>query len=230
MLDIKTHKTILLQILKDIYTDISISSVLGFKGGTACYFFYDLPRFSVDLDFNLLDAGTEKVVFKKIEDILRNYGEIKEKRIKRYTLFFVLSYGQKARNVKVEVNRRSFDSRYEIKNYLGISMLVMDREDMFAHKLVAMLERSQIANRDIFDVWFFLKNSWEINRGIVEKRTGMEFRIYLKKSIGFIDKVSNRNILAGMGELLSEKYKEWIKGNLKKDVLFLLKVKLKNEK
>lgn len=230
MFDIKTHRTILLQILKDIYTDISISSVLGFKGGTACFLFCDLPRFSVDLDFNLLDAGKEKIVFKKIEDILRNYGEIKEKRIKRHTLFFVLSYSKKAQNIKVEINRRGFDSRYEIKNYLGISMLVMDREDMFAHKLVAMLERGKVANRDIFDVWFFLKSNRGINRGIVEKRTGMKFRSHLKKCIEFVGKLSNRNILAGVGELLNEKHRKWIKESLRKDVLFLLKVKLENEK
>ena len=42
------------QILKDIYTDASISSLLGFKGGTCVYLFYNLPRFSVDLDFDLL--------------------------------------------------------------------------------------------------------------------------------------------------------------------------------
>jgi len=27
---------------------------------------------------------------------------------------------------------------------------------MFAHKLVAMTERNKIANRDIFDIYFFL--------------------------------------------------------------------------
>ena len=41
------------QILKDIYTDVSISPLLGLKGGTCAYFFYGLPRFSVDLDFDL---------------------------------------------------------------------------------------------------------------------------------------------------------------------------------
>ena len=31
------------KILRDIYSDISISSLLGLKGGTAAYFFYGLP-------------------------------------------------------------------------------------------------------------------------------------------------------------------------------------------
>ncbi len=54
-LDIARHRTILFQILKDIYSDSEISPYLGFKGGTAAVMFYGLKRFSVDLDFDLLD-------------------------------------------------------------------------------------------------------------------------------------------------------------------------------
>ena len=50
-IDIARHKTILFQILKDIYTDSSISPYMGFKGGTAAYMFFGLERFSADLRF-----------------------------------------------------------------------------------------------------------------------------------------------------------------------------------
>jgi len=230
MLDIRRHKVILIQILKDIYTDISISSFLGFKGGTACYLFYDLPRFSVDLDFDLLDLNKEKIVFEKIKEILINYGELKEKRNKRYTLFFILSYNKGTQNIKVEISKRIFGSGYEIKNYLGISMLVMKKEDLFSHKLVTLLERKKPANRDLFDAWFFLKNDWEINKEIVEKRTGEHFKKYLKRCLKFVKKASEKHLLTGMGELLDEKTKNWVKENLKKDLLFFLKLKLENSK
>ena len=65
-LDYSKHKSILLQILKDIYSDTSIAPYLGFKGGTAALLFYDLPRNSVDLDFDLLDElhdGTQGFAF-----------------------------------------------------------------------------------------------------------------------------------------------------------------------
>ena len=228
-LKITTHRTILLQILKDIYTDTTLGPVLGFKGGTAAHFFYDLGRFSVDLDFDLLDETKEDYVFEKIENILKGFGTIKDNYKKRHTLFFVLSYDDKSQNIKVEINRRSFGSRYELKNYLGISMLVMIKEDMFAHKLVAMLERTNIANRDVFDVWFFLKNNWPINKEIVEKRTEMDFEKYLKKCIKFVESLSDRSILAGMGELLNAKQKVWAKAQLRKGVLFLLKIRLEQE-
>ena len=99
MLDRNFHKTILLQILKDIYTNASIGPALGFKGGTAAHFFYDLDRFSVDLDFDLLKETDEDVVFNPIEGILREYGSIKEKYKKLNTLLFVLSYDEKEQNV-----------------------------------------------------------------------------------------------------------------------------------
>jgi len=70
-LEYSKHKTILLQILKDIYSDVSIASCLGFKGDTAAMFFYDLPRKSVDLDFDLLDETRESDVFEKINKILQ---------------------------------------------------------------------------------------------------------------------------------------------------------------
>ena len=95
MINKSKHQLIMGQILRDIYTDVTISSLLGFKGGTCAYFFYNLSRFSVDLDFDLLniDEKNQKIVFKNIINILKKYGEIKEQRIKRYTIFFLLSYG-----------------------------------------------------------------------------------------------------------------------------------------
>lgn len=227
-LDIAKHKNILLKILKDIYTDTSIGPLLGFKGGTAAYLFYNLNRFSLDLDFDLLDEKKEDYVFKRILEIAKEYGKIKEQRKKRFNLFVLLSYEDGAPNIKIEINCRQFGSRYEIKSYLGISMKVMVKEDMFAHKLVAMYKRLGRANRDIFDVWSFLKNDWPINEGIVKKRTGMKLKEFLEKCINLLEKLPERGILAGMGELLGEKTKIWVKKNLKKDLLFLLKLKLEN--
>lgn len=231
--EITKHKNILIKILKNIYTDQTIGPVLGFKGGTAAYLFYGLNRFSVDLDFDLLDESKEDYVFEKIEKIIKEFGVIKEKYKKQHTLFFILTYTEETPNIpniKVEISRRNFGSGYELKNYLGISMLVMIKEDMFAHKLVAMHERLGRTNRDIFDVWFFLQKDWLINKEIVEKRTGMHLKEFLQKSIDALEKMSNTGILAGIGDLLDTKQKVWAKANLKKDVLFLLKVKLESLK
>src|SRR3989344_7944814 len=122
-LDTSKHKNILIKILKDIYTDATISPLLGFKGGTAAAFFYGLDRFSVDLDFDLLvpsgveglDSDKENYVFDRVKAIIENHGTLKEARKKRFNLLYILSYDDKdinAQNVKVEINRREFGSQY----------------------------------------------------------------------------------------------------------------------
>ena len=230
MLNIEKHKGVLIRILKDIYTDNTLGPVLGFKGGTAALLFYDLSRFSVDLDFDLLDPEQEDYVFERVGKIVAAYGKIKEQKKKHFTLFYELSYSEADHNIKVEINRRNFGSKYEVMNYFGISMKVMDKEDMFANKLVALYERAERANRDIFDVWFFLQNSWPINKELVEKRTGTTFKEFVAKCIEKLEKVSGRAILSGMGELMNARQKDWARAKLKTETLFLLKVMLNNEK
>lgn len=228
--DYSKHKNILLQILKDIYSDTSIAPYLGFKGGTAAMMFYDLPRNSVDLDLDLLDETKEDEVFEKINKIISNYGTVTDSSVQRFNLRNVISYDPKAQNVKVEVNRRQFGSKYEMKTLLGISMLVMVPEDMFAHKLMAMLERIGKTSRDIFDVQYFAKNNWPINHKIVEERSGMPFKQALEKCIEILEKMNNKHILDGLGELLTDSQKDSARAKLKADTIFILKVMLDNEK
>jgi len=229
-LDYSIHKNIQLQILKEIYSDTTLAPHLGFKGGTATLMFYDLDRKSVDLDFDLLDESKEKEVSEKILKIAQGYGEIRESRIKRFNLIIILSYDPKAQNIKIEVNRRKFGSRYELRTLLGISMLVMVKEDMFANKLMAMYERVGKTSRDVFDVYFFTKNNWPINKEIVEKRAGIPFKKVLEKCIGLLEKMNNRNILVGLGEFLTESQKDWARAKLRTETIFLLKARLESGK
>ncbi len=229
MLNIQNHKYILVQILKDIYSDREISSIIGFKGGTAAYLFHNLPRFSIDLDFNLLESGKKDLVFERMKIILKEYGSVKVAREKRYTIFFLLSYGEDAANIKVEISKREFPDNYEVKNYLGIPMLVMAQKDIFAHKLVAFLDRSGIANRDLFDLWFFFKGNWKINREIVELRTKKKIKDYLKDCIEQVKKINETYILQGLGEVLDTEQKKWVKKNLKTDLIFLIENYLESD-
>ncbi len=228
--DISVHKNILFQILKDIYSDTTIAPLLGFKGGTAALMFFELSRFSVDLDFDLLNESKEDYIFERIEQIAKKYGSIREMERKRFNLLFVLSYEDKARKIKIEINRRAFGSRYELKTNLGVSMLVMVKEDMFAHKLMAMHERVGKTSRDIYDVWFFLEHRWPINKEIVVKRAGMTFPELMQKCIEQLEKMNNRNILDGLGDLLTESQKDWARAKLRTEAIFLLKARLESEK
>ena len=224
MIDINRHKFFLVQILKDIYTDIELANCLGFKGGTALMFFYDLPRFSVDLDFNLLEIDKEDIVYRKVRKVLLKYGTIFDEAKKFYGPLIVLDYGFSERKLKVEVSNRLFENRYEIKNFLGINMKVLVQEDMFAHKLCALLDRNVITNRDVFDCWFFMQKQTPVNKSIVEYRMEMSFTEYLQKCIESLESLSEKGLLQGMGELMDNKMKIFVRTKMRSEVIGLLKL------
>ncbi|MBU2037192.1 nucleotidyl transferase AbiEii/AbiGii toxin family protein [Patescibacteria group bacterium] len=230
MLNRERHQLIMGQILKDIYTDITISPLLGFKGGTCAYLFYNLPRFSVDLDFDLLavNEANQKLIFEKIVNVLSKYGRIKDQYIKRFTIFALLSYGNDDHNIKVEINVRQpvadIRDHYELKEYLGISMLAAKKDYLFAGELAALTLRNETAMRDIYDIHYFAKNNWDINAEEIREMTGKTTKEYLADCLAFIEKVKDNQILRGLGELVDgEKEKAWIRAHLKADAVFMLK-------
>ena len=185
-------------------------------------FFYDLPRFSVDLDFNLIDTTKEELVYKKVRDILLKYGKIHDEAKKFFGPVFVLDYGQNERKLKVEISNRQYDNHYEIKNLLGIEMRVLVKPDMFAHKLCALLDRTEITGRDIFDCWFFLDTHTPINADIVESRMGMPLQDYLQRCIDTVEQMSDKSIMNGLGELTDGEMKKFAKTKLRKETVALL--------
>lgn len=229
MLNKEKHQLIMGQILKDIYTDVSIAPLLGLKGGTSAYFFYGLPRFSVDLDFDLFvpSQDNKKIIFGKIKAILEKYGVIKNGYAKRYTIFFFLSYGEDDRNIKIEISTRetpfSLKEQYELKEFLGISVLVAKKGYLFAAKLSALTLRKETATRDIYDIYFFAKNNWDINEEVIKAYIGKGTKEYLTDCVAFIGKIKDNRLLHGLGELIDEKEKRWVKEKLKSEAVFLLK-------
>lgn len=234
MLSWKKHKFNMVQILKDIYEHPQLGNYLGFKGGTACYLFYGLTRYSVDLDFDLLfpedvskseRAKREELVFSEMQNILKQYSEfeIREAIIKRHTIFFLLSYGKGEHTVKIEISRREVGTEFVVENYLGIPMRVTTREDAFANKLIALTDRKKVAMRDVFDVYYFFSQSWEVREEIIKEKTGMNLREYLSKCIKFVESLSDKHILDGLGELLDEPQKDWVRDKLKSETIFLMK-------
>lgn len=222
MLDINRHKFFMLQILKDIYSNPLLAVNLGFKGGTACMFFHNLPRFSVDLDFNLINADYEDQVYDAVRTILLKYGKIHDEAKKFYGPILVLDYGAGDRKLKVEISKRDFGNKYIIANLLGLNIKLMAKENMFAHKLCAMLDRNEITNRDIFDCWFYMENRTPINRKVVKQRMGKSLEAYLQDCIDRLNSMSDRGMLNGLGELMDEDMKKFVKTKLRKETIQLL--------
>lgn len=225
MLIISKHRSVMFEILKGIYQDGLLGPILGFKGGTLLYILHNLSRFSVDLDFDLLDEKKENQVLPRLKTILKDIGNVKELTNKKYTLFSLLSYGKDQRNLKIEISKRNLGSKYEISNYLGLSIQTMIKEDIFANKLLALTTREKPVNRDVYDTWFLLKKNWDVNWNLVQKRSLLEKEEFLKKCIKTLEDWPLKHVLDGIGELLDNSTKDWVKKNLIKDTIFLLRAR-----
>ncbi|MEI6498757.1 MAG: nucleotidyl transferase AbiEii/AbiGii toxin family protein [bacterium] len=221
------------QILRDIYDTPTIAPILGFKGGTCAYFFYDLSRFSVDLDFDLFDTGKKELVANEIKQILEKYGKLTDFAIKEKTILFELSYEADQRRLKIEIATNSplldpLEEWYEMKEYFGISMLVASKEYMFSCKLVALTNRGKFTMRDVYDVWYFAKNGWPISNKIVQIYTGKDLAEYLADCKKWISLLKKSQFLVGLGDLLDEKDKNWVKNSLIVETTSLLDIYSKN--
>lgn len=225
MVNINLHRSILVKILRDIYSDSDLRTVLGFKGGTAAMLFYNLPRFSVDLDFDLLNQDKKTIVFNKLNSLLTVYGSLSESIEKLNTLFWIVTYQKGERTLKVEVSKRSDGlSSYRPQNYLGISMLVMNESEMAAGKLSALLSRNKIAARDLFDLWYFLKNNWEIDETIVMTKTNLQLIPAIHEAQNIVKNIKKSELLSGLGDLLDVTQRNWVRDKLTDELLFLLRL------
>ena len=213
-MDKQKHKLYMAQILSLIFKDKDLCNVLGFKGGTALMFFHNLPRFSTDLDFNLLDMSKQDVVYNKVRQILLRFGTIDDEAKKLNGLILVLNYGKGERMLKVEISNRQYDNHYENKNLAGTDIRVLTIPDMFAHKLCAMGER--LSPRDVFDVWFFLQQMHaNINENIINERTGKTVAEYAAWCSQRVREASPKLLMQGLGEVIDDtRTKNFVKTKL----------------
>jgi hypothetical protein len=165
----------------------------------------------------------------RLEKVLGAYGEVKTKQSMR------LVYTEGVQGLKVDVSVRHMENVhnvYEVADVVsGVPVRALRREDIFAHKLVAITDRSKdteelfIANRDLFDIHHFFTQRWNFTHKIVELRTGVSVQEYLQKLTQFIEvHVDEKNVLLGLGELVTESQRMWVEKSLKKEVLQLLAI------
>lgn len=213
-MDKQRHKLYMAQILSLIFKDKDLCNVVGFKGGTALMFFHNLPRFSTDLDFNLLDVSKQDVVYNKVRQILLRFGTIDDEAKKLNGPILVLNYGKGERMLKVEISNRQYDNHYETRTLAGTDIRVLTVPDMFAHKLCAMDER--LSPRDVFDVWFFLQQMHaSVNKNIIKERTGKTVSEYAAWCSQRVREASPKLLMQGLGEVIDDsRTKNFVKTRL----------------
>ena len=212
-LNAKMHRIIMLSIIQDIFKS-KIGKYFWFKWWTACYFLYWLDRFSTDLDFDLLDENQH--IDEQLIDIVSKYWKIKKwNKIE-------ISYWEKDVNIKIDVNRHIWkENRYEVLNLYWTPLSVQTKDTIFANKLVAYYERW--TNRDIYDIYFFLKNGFDINEWVVFERTGMSVNKLLEETKNKLLKLpKNYKILDWLWEVLSLEQQNYTKNFLVRDLIWFI--------
>ena len=201
------HKYYMFKVLTDIFADHELNKILAFKGGTSLMFFHRLPRFSVDLDFNIIDVAKKNTAYQKVRDIVLRYGSIADENMKHFGPIVVLDYGKGERKLKVELSTHCYNNHYETKNLSGEYITIMKEPDMFAHKLCALTDRKGMTGRDVFDIYFFLEKGAAINPVIIEQRMKKTVDEYLDYCITALKSADNKALMANVGDLLEGQYK-----------------------
>jgi len=152
--------------------------------------------------------------------------QITDRSNKRYTLFWLINYKKGNTNIKIEVSKRKTSSKFKAKRFYGVSIPVMVLEDAMANKLMALVDRYRFANRDVFDAHYFLSlpEAGEINFDLVKAKLGLTPEQLFKKIIKRISKKRPGGMLQGMGELLTESQKRWVKEKLVDELTELIKL------
>lgn len=216
MLNRDKHRLLLMKIIKDIFTS-EYASQLAFKWGTASYFLYWLDRFSTDLDF---DFFWKTSIDAWIAELLKPYGKVK------IWPKMVLSYGDQETNIKIDINRKIWEAnKYDSVDFYGTGIKVQTKATLFTNKLVALSER--FTNRDIYDVYFFFTNLFDIDTEIISERTGKNLKALLQEIVKQLEWLpKNYKILDWLWELLNDKQKAFVKNKLVSELIGIIKMKI----
>ena len=199
MLDLRPedtiHKSHLNRLLIEIIDRPILTHNLAFKGGSCAAMLGFLDRFSVDLDFDVLKNADETVIRRELH-IVFDYLSLTITEELNNALMFRLRYPSqpgKRNSLKVSASSQGVRAnKYRVQYLAEIDRMVncQTLETMFANKLVAVIDRfnlhKTIAGRDIYDIHHFFIHGYIYNAQVIQERTGLEAKIYLKKLSEFI--------------------------------------------
>jgi len=68
-----------------------------------------------------------------------------------------------------------------------------------------------------------MNNQTPVNKKIVEFRMEMPFQVYIQKCIDRLEKIEDKKILHGMGDLMEEDLKNFVRTKLRTETIELLR-------
>jgi predicted nucleotidyltransferase component of viral defense system len=226
------HQHQLFLILREILSDSFLAQNLVLKDNTYASLRGVLERFSVDLDFDLPEKKEKGNVRKRCYEIFKKLNfEIKDESKKHLQFFLKYDAPEGERNtLKLEINDDvSKNNTYEKVLLKQINMYCNGHtlDTMFANKLVACKARfdknGKIAGRDFYDIYQFFLQGIEINKKVVEERTGLTYEKYLESLIPFIKKNVTKKLLnQDLNPLMNQKDLDNILPHLESSLIMMI--------
>ena len=203
-------------------------SHLAFKGGTALKLFYDLPRYSEDIEYDFLG----KISPQRMMDILKSVADKKKwevtgDAVKYNTILLEFRFAGPERNfrIKIEVSTREKELKTTIQSLRGVPVLTLEPSFLMTEKLITFVKRQ--AGRDIFDAWFILNNAFPLDQAMLVDNFGGRTNFFATL-LDLIQKADPKKILRDTGKLLSVDQRNWIKTSFLGDFQRLVSRNLKD--
>jgi len=188
----------------------SFGKSMLFTGGTSLRFFYNMPRFSEDLDFDAVDLSFEE--FEEIlesvrKGLLKEGFSLKVSSERRNNLYVTQLHFKDLMRLYKITDRRGLDLMIKIEVYMpswklqsessvlslygyNFSSVLLDRGYLFSEKLCALFNRGR--GRDIYDTLFMLKKRFPFNEDVLwaNKIKGKPAELILK----YLDSLSEKEL------------------------------------
>ena len=202
-------------------------SQIAFKGGTALKLFYDLPRYSEDIDYDSLSGVSSRELMKSLKELfLKRRWEITDEAIKYFTLLLELRFAGPERNfrVKIEISMREKELKTTILSFRGVPILTLEPSFLMTEKLLTFVDRQ--AGRDVFDAWFILNNQYPLKESLIQASFGNSADFY-HAMLGVVEKADPKKVLRDTGKLLGLDQRNWIKTSFLSDFTQLIRNRMR---
>ena len=114
-------------------------SQIAFKGGTALKLFYDLPRYSEDIDYDILPGTSANDILDVMRMLFqKKKWEITDETVKYYAILLELQFAGPERNfrLKIEMSTREKELDTTILSLRGVPVLTLEPSFLMTKKLL----------------------------------------------------------------------------------------------
>lgn len=198
-----------------------------FKGGTALKLFYDLPRYSEDIDYDSTGKLSPQNLMENIKTVAaKKKWEVTDEAVKYNTILVELRFRGPERNfrLKIEISTREKELKTTILSLRGVPVISLEQPFLMTEKLITFVDRQ--AGRDYFDAWFILNNAFPLDERLILQKFS-DIALFYQRLLDIIKKADSKKIHRDTGKLLSLDHRNWIKTSFLPDFERVVNVRLR---